>query len=169
VRADDRFATEPVGQHRGRFFRHPGHPALQRGPVELAGLFEFPSVASRLPSRVPANLPQTCGRAGRVDALSGDFVPAIEIDAPLALAELLANSDALAIASLALMERDLEAGAVRPVPTTGISFHAAYGFIFLKDRSLTPAAQAYMQEVLAVEVDIVRREEVLASRFGELR
>jgi hypothetical protein len=55
------------------------------------------------------------------------------------------------------------------VPTTGIKFHAAYGFIYLKDRSLTPAALAYMQQVLAVEADIVRREEVLARRFGELR
>ena len=115
------------------------------------------------------NLPQPFGRAGRIDPLNGDFVPAIEIDVPLALADLLVNSEALAIASLALMEQDLEAGAVALVPTTGISFQAAYGFIYLKDRSLTPAALAYMQQVLAVEADIVRREEVLARRFGELR
>ena len=169
LQADDQFVTALVGQHRARLFCRPGHPVLQRAPVELAGLLEFPWVASRLPSRIAVNLPQPFGRAGRIDPLNGDFVPAIEIDVPLALADLLANSEALAIASLALMEQDLEAGTVALVPTTGISFQAAYGFIYLKDRSLTPAALAYMQQVLAVEADIVRREEILARRFRELR
>ena len=169
VQADDQFATELVGRHRGHFFCRPGHPVLQRAPAELAGLMAFPWIASRLPSRIAANLPQPAGRAGRIDTLNGDFVPAIEIDVPLALAELLANSDALTIASLALMEQDLEAGAVALVPTTGINIQAAYGFIYLRDRSLTPAALAYMQEVRAVEAEIVRREEALARRFGGLR
>ena len=164
--ADDQFVTALVGQHRGRFFCRPGHPVLKRGPVDLAGLFEFPWVASRIPSRIAATLPQSVGNAGRIDAFSGDFVPAIEIDVPFALAKLMENSDALVFATLALMEKDLEAGKVAPVPTTGIEFRAAYGFIYLKDRSLTPAALTYMQEVLAVEADIVRREEVLARRFA---
>jgi len=167
--ADDQFETTLVGQHRGHFFCRPGHPVLKRGPLELAGLLEFPWVASRLPSRIAANLPPAACRAGRIDALNGDFVPAIEIDVPFALADLLAGSDALALGSLALMEQDLEAGSVALVPTTGIEFRAAYGFIYLKDRSLTPAALTYMQEVLAVEVDIVQREEALASRFGALQ
>jgi DNA-binding transcriptional LysR family regulator len=166
--ADDQFEMTLVGQHRGRFFCRPGHPVLKRGPLELAGLLEFPWVASRLPSRIAANLPPAC-LAGRVDALNGDFVPAIEIDVPFALADLLAGSDALALASLALMEQDLEAGSVALVPMTGIEIRAAYGFICLKDRSLTPAALAYMQEVLAVEADIVQREAALARRFDELR
>jgi DNA-binding transcriptional LysR family regulator len=168
VPTDDQFETTLVGQHRGRFFCRPGHPALKRGPLKLAGLLEFPWVASRLPSRIAANLPPAC-RAGRIDALNGDFVPAIEIDVPFALADLLADSDALALASLALMEQDLESGSVALVPTTGIEIRAAYGFICLKDRSLTPAAQAYMQEVLAVEADIVQREAALARRFDALR
>ena len=166
LQADDQFVTALVGQHRGRFFCRPGHPVLQRAPVEMAGLLEFPWAAPRLPSRIAANLPQSVCGAGRIDAISGDFVPAIEIDVPFALGDLLANSEALAIASLALMEQDLEAGTVALVPTTGISFQAAYGFIYLKDRSLTPAALAYMQKVLAVEADIVRREEALARRFA---
>jgi hypothetical protein len=67
------------------------------------------------------------------------------------------------------MEQDLEAGSVALVPMTGIEIRAAYGFIYLKDRSLTPAALAYMQEVLAVEADIVQREAALARRFDALR
>lgn len=164
--ADDQLATTLVGQHRGRFFCRPGHPALKRGPVELAGLLEFPWVASRLPSRIAANLPQSVCRAGRIDALNGDFVPAIEIDVPFALADLLAGSDALVLATLALMEQDLVAGSVALVPTAGIEIQAAYGFIYLKDRSLIPAALAYMEEIRAVEADVAAREAALSRCYG---
>ena len=163
--ADDQFQTILVGQHRGRFFCRPEHPVLKQGPMALAGLLEFPWIASRLPSRIAARLPQAPCKAGRIDPLNGDFVPAIEIDVPFALADLIADSDALALASLTLMEQELIAGSVGLVPMTGIELRAAYGFIYLKNRSLTPAALSYMQEILAVEADIVQREAALANRF----
>lgn len=165
--ADDQFESILVGQHRAHFFCRPEHPVLKQGPLELAGLLEFPWIASRLPSRIAADLPQADCNAGRIDPFNGDFVPAIEIDLPFALAGLVAGSDALALASLVLMEQDLAAGTVALVPTAGIEFRAGYGFIYLKNRSLTPAALAYMQEIVAVEADIVQREAALARRFDE--
>jgi len=168
VQEDDRVATELVGQHRGRIFCRPGHPVLSAGRVALPALLEFPWMASRIPARIAAGLPRAVGRAGNIDALSGDFIPAIMIDVPMQIADLLAGSDTLALASLALMERDLDAGNVAVVPTSKVAFQAGYGFIYLKDRSLTPATLAYMQEVRAVEKDIVEREEVLARRYGDM-
>lgn len=162
---DDQFETVLVGQHRGRFFCRPGHPLLKQNPVDLASLLEFPWVASRLPSRIAANLPQAACKAGRIDPFTGDFVPAIEIDVPYALGSLIADSDALALGALVLMEQDLDAGSVALVPMSGIEFRASYGFIYLRNRSLTPAAKAYMQEILAVEQDIVKREAALSRRF----
>ncbi|WP_228276338.1 LysR family transcriptional regulator [Dechloromonas sp. H13] len=166
VEEDDQFATELVGQHRGRIFCRPGHPILAAGRVALPALLEFPWMASRLPARIAAGLPRTVGRAGRIDALSGDFIPAITIDVPMQIADLLAGSDTLAFASLALMEHDLAAGNVTVVPTSKVAFQANYGFIRLKDRSLTPAALAYMDEVRAVEAGIAGREAALAERYG---
>jgi len=162
---DDQFETVLVGQHRGRFFCRPGHPLLKQNPVDLSGLLEFPWIASRLPPRIGAKLPQAACKAGRIDPFTGDFVPAIEIDVPYNLGGLIAGSDALALASLAMMEQDLSAGTVALVPMAGVEFRASYGFIYLKYRSLTPAAKAYMQEILAVEQDIVQREAALSRRF----
>lgn len=167
VEEDDQFATELVGQHRGRIFCRPGHPILAAGRVALPALLEFPWMASRLPARIAAGLPRTVGRAGKIDALSGDFIPAITIDVPMQIADLLAGSDTLAFASLALMEHDLAAGNVTVVPTSKVAFQANYGFIRLKDRSLTPAALAYMDEVRTVEAGIVGREAALAERYGD--
>jgi DNA-binding transcriptional LysR family regulator len=167
VEEDEQFATEPVGQHCGRIFCRPGHPLLAAGRVALPALLEFPWMASQIPARIAASLPRTVGRAGRIDALSGDFIPAITIDVPMQIADLLAGSDALALASLALMEHDLAAGKVAVVPTSRVAFQANYGFIRLKDRSLTPAALAYMDEVRAVEVGIAGREAALAERYAD--
>lgn len=163
--ANDQFETVPVAAHRGRFFCRPGHPVLKRRPVKLPGALEFPWISSRLPPRIAADLPQTACKAGRIDPLNGDFVPAIEIDVPFALGRLIADSDALVLASLSMMEQELLAGSVVLVPTAGIELRAAYGFIHLKNRSLTPAAKTYMQDVLAVETDITAREAALERRF----
>ena len=164
---NEEFATELIGQHCGRFFCRPGHPILKRRKVSLPQLLEFPWVATRIPSRIARGLPPSLGAAGKIDSLNGDFVPAIEVDVPMQLAGFLAGSDALAMASLTIMERELLAGEVVLVPMTVPELRAGYGFIYLKNRSLSPAALAYMQEVRAVEVEIVKREAALAARFAK--
>ena len=167
VQDDNQFTTELIGRHHGRIFCRPGHPILASGRVELPALLDFPWIASQLPARIAAGLPRPSGSAGRIDALTGDFMPAIKVDVPMQIADLLAGSNALALTSLAHMERDLDAGNVAVVPTSKVTFQASYGFIYLKDRSLTPAALAYMDEVRAVEAGIVRREAALAERYGD--
>lgn len=167
VQEDEQFIAEPVGQHLGRVFCRPGHPILSAGRVALPDLLTYPWMAPCFPPRVAAGLPRALGRAGTIDAFSGDFVPAIRVDVPIQVADLLAGCDALAFSSLALMERDLDAGRVAVVATGNLGFRASYGFIYLKDRSLTPAALAYMDEVRAVEAETVRREAELATRYAD--
>ncbi len=165
VEGEEQFATELVGQHCARIFCRPGHPVLGRGPVSLRQLLDFPWVATRLPSRIADSLPGSLGKAGTRDPLTGDFVPAVEIDVPMQLAGFLNGSDALAFASLGIMEADLLAGRAMLVPMRGPEMRAGYGFIYLKDRSLSPSTQAYMAEVRAVEREFGEREALLAARY----
>lgn len=167
IQDDDQFVTQLVGRHQGRMFCRPGHPILAAGPATLPQLLDYPWLTAKVPARIAVTFPHALGRAGRIDPATGDFMPAIQVDVPMQLADLLAGNDALALASLAFMESDLEAGKVALVPIGNVAFQAAYGFIHLKGRSLTPAARAYMDEVCAVEAGIVQREEALASRYGE--
>ena len=83
--------------------------------MTLPALLDFPWMVSRIPARIAVSLPRSLGRASRIDALTGDLIPAITIDVPMQIADLLAGSDTLALASLALMERDLDAGNVAVV------------------------------------------------------
>ena len=166
LHGNEKLSTELAGQHRGYFFCRPGHPLLKRKQIALKNLLEFPWVASRLPSRITANLPDSLGAAGTIDLASGDFVPAIEIDVPMHLSKFLEGSDVLVLATLIIMEQALQAGKVVVVPTRVLPLQTNYGFISLKDRTLPPAAQAFMQMVREVEAEITKAEISLEAQFG---
>ena len=166
LEGNEQFATEPVAAHRGQFICRPGHPILDGHPVSLARLLAFPWVATRIPARIAKGLPRSPGVAGSIDPHTGDFVPAIEIEVPMQLAGFVNAGNALALASLAIMERELRSGEVAVVPLKDLPFNARYGFIYLKNRSLTPAALAYMAEVRSIELEFVERETALVAELG---
>lgn len=166
LRDCEQFTTELLGQHQARVFCRPGHPILKLNEVSLAELTEYPWVCSRIPSRFAAALPKKLGAAGVIDPNNGDFVPAIEIDVPMQLAGFLTDTNVLVFTLLTSVERELLAGEAVIVPVTGPELKSAYGFIYLKNRSIAPATQAYMEEVRAVEAEITAREATLASRLG---
>ena len=161
----DQFVTELVGQHRGRFFCRPGHPIHQRGIFLPARLFEYPWVACRIPLRIAGSLPRELGAAGSIDPVNGDFVPAIELDVPANLAQFLEGSDALALATLTMMEEQLRDGVVEVLPTKEPDIRTEYGFLHLKDRTLSPATLTLMQEVRDVEAELKKREAALADQL----
>ena len=166
LHGNEKFTTERIGQHCGCFFCRPGHPILKRRQIALARLLEFPWLSARLPSRIAANMPDSLGAAGTIDLVNGDFVPAIEIDVPMQLPEFLAGSDVLVLATLNTMERALVAGEVVVVPTRAFPLQTNYGFISLKERTLPPATQAFMQVMREVEAEISQEEISLTALFG---
>ncbi|MHC8361655.1 LysR family transcriptional regulator [Pseudomonas sp. LS2P72] len=161
----EEFTCELLGEHEGRLFCRPGHPLLSRPrSLTLAQTLDYPWVASRMPLRLATHLlPSTVGCAGAYDALTGDFVPAIEIDVPMQIVKFVENSNALAVGNLSTFEREFLAGDIVPLPIHDISLRTRYGFIYLKERSLPPAVEIYMKEVRIVEEELRQRESHLAQ------
>ncbi|RON24821.1 LysR family transcriptional regulator [Pseudomonas brassicacearum] len=159
------FTCELLGEHQGRLFCRPGHPLLsQKRSLTLAQTLDYPWVASRIPLRLATHLlPATLGCAGAYDALNGDFVPAIEIDVPMQIVKFVENSNALAVGNLSSFEREFLAGEIVPLPLHDLALRTRYGFIYLKERSLPPAVEVYMNEVRGVEEEIRQRESLLAQ------
>jgi DNA-binding transcriptional LysR family regulator len=162
---NDALATELVGRHRARAFCRPGHPILARRRIRIRDLLQFPWVNTRLPPRVAAVLPRLPCPAGRLDELTGEFVPAIELDVPMQLTAFVQDSDALAFGSLGLVERALETGRIAVVSTPGFDIRASYGFIYLRNRSLSPGTLAFMQAVRDEEALVAGREARLESIY----
>ncbi len=158
--------TEVVGRHRAHFFCRPGHPLTKRRRVALADLLQFPWATTRFPPRVTRSFPSELGRAGSLDKTTGDMIPAVELDVPIHLAAFACASDVLLFGPLALVEAALAAGQLAIVPPMTMPITGEYGFIRLRHRSLSPAAQAFMQAVRDEERLFVEREAALAARYG---
>ena len=163
---NDTLATELIGRHRAYAFCRPGHPILGSRRVTLRDLLRFPWVHTRIPPRVAAAFPRPPGRAGRIDESTKDFLPAVEVDVPMQLAEFARDTDALVFGVLSLAEQELERGTLEIVRSSTFELRASYGFIHLKDRSLSPGARAFMQAVRDEEALCVEREARLAKIFS---
>ena len=164
----EEFTGELLGEHEGRLFCRPGHPLLSQHRLTLAQTLDYPWVASRIPLRLATHLlPATLGCAGAYDAVTGDFVPAIEIDVPMQIVRFVENSNALALGNLSTFEQEIIAGEIVPLPIHDLALRTHYGFIYLKERSLPPAVEVYMREVRAVEEEICQRESLLVHMRTE--
>lgn len=162
---DDSLQTELVGQHRAHFCCRAGHPILRKRAITLKNLLQYPWATTRLPPRHVAALPRDTGRAGYIDSFSGDFVPAVDVGTPTILGHLVVQSEVLLLCTLTLVEQDLRTGAVVIVPTPGLDFRASYGFIYLRSRTLSPATEAFMNEIRAQEQALVDHESKLEAKF----
>ena len=164
---NEELETEVVGQHLGRVFCRRGHPLLRAERITLTDLLAYPWATTRMPPRMAAALPRSPVRAGRIDEFTGDFVPAVELDVPMQLSSLLADTDVLAFGSFSMVERDLEESRIAYLPAPEFEARGSYGFIFRRNRSLSPAARAFMQAVRDVEQGCVEREAELEEKYGQ--
>jgi DNA-binding transcriptional LysR family regulator len=162
---DDSLQTDLIGQHRVHFLCRAGHPILRERRITLTQLLEYPWATTRLPPRMAKAFPPSIKRAGYIDALSGDFVPAIDLWAPMNLGTLIAKSEVLALGPLTLVEHELKSGSVVIVLAEGLNLHGGYGFVYLKSRPLSPAARAYMTEIRAHEQLLVKNEARLEKLY----
>jgi DNA-binding transcriptional LysR family regulator len=166
VSDDRRFVTELVGQHQGRFLCRPGHPLLGKGAVPMSALFDYPWINTRLPKRNTADFPREPTAAGSFDPRTGEFVPSTEFDAPIQLSKLISNTDAVTFSSLGLVEAELKAGLLVPIP--GLGMVGNYGFIYLQNRPLSPATRTYMKAIRCVEKAYCLREQRLEKKYQAL-
>jgi DNA-binding transcriptional LysR family regulator len=166
---NDAFQTELVGQHVARFFCRPGHPILGSPAVTLADLLAFPWATTRIPPRALATFPGQLGPAGYIDPFNGDFVPAMEVDVPMQFASLLSRSDVIAMGTFQIVSNELNAGILAVIPTPQLNIRARYGFIYLRDREISPAMRAFMHEVRDEEARCEEREQELARQYAVAR
>lgn len=162
---DPRLETELVGSHRLPFICRSGHPLRRKRRATLADLVAYPFAGTAWPPRAARMLPPPPFAAGIIDAETGRFVPAINVDRPLSVRDLVRETDSLAYLPRALCEAELLAGTLAIVPVSMPWARLNYGFIWRRSRMRSPAAVAFSDAVRAAEADVVTREAELARRF----
>ena len=145
-------ATEALPEHPGAFYCRVGHPLAQQARPGLKQVLAYPFVGPRLPQRIARDFLQLV-KVGRIDPDSGDYLPPVKIDSEPMAMDVVMHSDAVGLAPLALLAPRIRAGHLLALPLRLDWMHTHYGFVYLRDRQLSPAAQAFMTEVRAVEAE----------------
>jgi DNA-binding transcriptional LysR family regulator len=154
VEGEATIATEPLPEHAACFFCRSGHPLAQHAAPGLDEVLAFPYIGPRLPPRVNPDFLKLA-RAGRIDADTGDYLPPVLVASIHLAKQVVLHSDAVGAAPLALLAGDVLAGRLLPLPLRAEWLHTRYGFAYLRERQLSPAALAFMGEVRAVEAGMV--------------
>ena len=154
--------TEPLPKHSGAFYCRFDHPLMREKPQSLERMFTFPFVCGRLPARAGQMFYQMA-KTGSIDPETGDYVPPIKVDTIALAKSIVLSSDAVALAPIALIANEIQARQIATLPFREPWLHTGYGFVYLKDRMLSPAAHAFINEAKAVEAELVETERRVAA------
>ena len=123
-------ATESLGGGPVAFFCDRRHPLAQRAEVGWDDMMRFPWALTLMQGRWLDLLPQDLGAAGRRDPSTGDFVPAICVDAFSAMVAAVRNGRAVSAAPPAFIRDDLDRGELVTLPLEESWLRMEYGLVW---------------------------------------
>ncbi len=157
---------EPIGHHEMVFYCRCGHSLLDRETVEKTDLNAFPLASIRVPPRGMGLVP---GKS-ELDVETGDLIPHIEVDDVASARAIIRVSDAFGMATPLQIEPWLRSGELCVLPYKAPWLKLDYGFIYLRNRMLSPAVERFMKIVREIETDLtVRNCELIDEIFAGLK
>lgn len=152
---------EPLGKHRAVFFCRSDHPLVRKKQVTKNELDRFPLVLIKIANRLASLIP---GKQFPVED-EDYFLPSIEIEDIEHSRQIVLESNAFSAATPLQIEKELKQGILSIIPYKAPWLVTQYGFMYLRDRSLSPAAEKFMDVVREIERDISGQNKVLIKRY----
>lgn len=147
---DERLQVEPIGQHELVLCCRPGHPLLGLERLSKADLDVYPLVSIRVPARGAGLMP---GKS-RIEETTGDIIPHKTVDDLATAQAIIMASDAFGVLAPLQIESGGRRGDLCILPFRAPWLRLNYGFIYLRNRLLSPAAQLFMTLVRDLEADL---------------
>jgi DNA-binding transcriptional LysR family regulator len=149
-----RVAVEPLPSRRVYLACRPGHPLTRVADPTLAQALQYPVVTTRLRGEQAA-LAASRGLTDQPDADNGgDYVPPVLVNS-VALARVIAQeSDMLVPGTAAMLADDLARGRLVRLNCSAPAMRTNDGMLYLRDRSLSPAARAFIATLRQVEAEV---------------
>ena len=136
----------------------PGHPLTKETRPSLARALEFPLATTPLRGD-QALLASSAGAVTvRGDPGVTDFVPQILVNSLAHARQIARDSDALFPCTAALLEEDVAAGVLIRLDCRVPAMRTTYGVLYLRDRTLAPAARMFIENLRAVEAEAMRSD-----------
>ncbi len=158
---DERLTIELVCNPEMVLYCRKGHPLADYKEVTRRDLASFPLVSIRVPSALADAIP---GKA-KIDSVTGDLVPAMEIDDFATARSVVSNSDGIGAAVPTQVQDQLVSGEFKLLKYQRPWLKPVFGFILLKNRAISAAAAVFMEEVITLEQEASRRNRVLMEEY----
>jgi DNA-binding transcriptional LysR family regulator len=157
LESDARFMVETLPPMRVYLACRPGHPLARETCPSLARALEFPLATTQLRG-AQAALAASAGATPVRQGQAAAFHPQILVNS-LSHARLIArNSDALFPATAALLAEDVAAGRLVRLDCRVPEMRTTYGILYLRGRTLAPAAKIFIETLRAVEAEAKRSD-----------
>jgi len=160
---DVRLVAESLPPLRVYLACRPEHPLTKATRPTLAQALEYPLATTSLRG-AQAVLASSAGAATLRDGPGvANFVPQILVNS-LAHARLIArDSDALFTGTAALLAEDIAAGRLVKLDCRVPEMRTTYGVLYLRGRTLAPAAKMFIETLRAVELESARADVALSA------
>ncbi|MCL7961643.1 MAG: LysR family transcriptional regulator [marine benthic group bacterium] len=145
-RDDNEFLLEPLRPRFGEYVCRAGHPLLNRDSISVHDIMSYPLATTDIS---PEAWVRILGEeAGEFDpVVLADRAWKVRCQSLVAIAELVASSDAIGLFSRAMIRRELKEGTLTVIPFEGTKPSADWGIIRRRGRTLSPAAEAFVEVV----------------------
>lgn len=153
VSMDSRFRVEALPAHAGCLYCRDGHPLAGRRGLGLADVLAYPLVGVRIPVRVlPVPLPASSGLLP--DPVTGDLLPRITTTSFAAARAIVKRTDGVGMAIPVQIAEEVRTGGLAILDAPAKTIQTNYGITTLRDRTLSPAAQAFVDLLKEVEAEL---------------
>jgi DNA-binding transcriptional LysR family regulator len=155
--AHTRLHRQPLGPHRLYLACRPGHALTRVEKLTLQDVLAFPLASTLLRGEVRITQAWQ-GAFGSTDPRTGDFTPAILVNSLAMAREIARRSDALFLGTASMIAPEVEARRLVRLAFRMRAMRTGYSLFWLRDRSVSPAARAFMDALLAVEAELLAPE-----------
>ncbi len=143
--------VETLRTSRAVFFCRAAHPLLRNEALTIDDLMDYPLAGPTVAERILTALPSDTRRFGFVDENEKRFRPRILVETFASTKRIVLTSLAIGAAIPSQIEPELEQGLCGLLPLEAPWLSLNYGFITKRGRTLSPAAQAFMEIVREIE------------------
>jgi len=145
-----------------------GHVSISMGvyPAELSGCRAIGELIRLHPKvSVQSNIHEWRFIIRQVLERSVDLVPSVELDNLTMVREIVERSDAFGTTTLVQIEPWLKSGSIGILPFRRRWLKLDYGFIYLRQHQLSPAAKLFMELTKRIETRLARRNKELMGQM----
>lgn len=165
VRTDDDLEIQPLLEHPALLVCRANHPLTTRSNATAKDVFAFPLAAPNLPmgagEQILSHLPPDL----RAAALKRGLIR-ITCDSSSVLKSVIANSDVLTVMNAFMVLDELRSGILIALPGINLGVGGRFGIVRLRRRSLSSAAQRFIEMLLAHDVRLAQEENSLMRRLS---